>query len=166
MKQCKLIRTKSTMTKSSCGPDPSELCEWRLVWRGDGQGGESGGWIYKHTHTPTLLGDKAVFSWATWWQVSQWSSPWGPSPTSRSFEAQTQRRAGLEWLLGPTRTQCFLVRSLLSCSVHLVNLWSVSVLAPVQQHPAGCSLFTNSAEVDIPVCWVYSWRRSSSCWRH
>lgn len=37
------------MTKSSCCPDPSEPWEWRLPCRGDGQGGESGGWTWTQT---------------------------------------------------------------------------------------------------------------------
>lgn len=40
--------TKSTMTKSSCGPEPSEPWECRLVWRGDVQGGEFGGCTCTH----------------------------------------------------------------------------------------------------------------------
>lgn len=40
--------TKSTMTKSSCGPDPSEPWEWRLACRGDWLGGDSGGWTCTH----------------------------------------------------------------------------------------------------------------------
>ena len=113
------------MTKSSCGPDPSEPWEWRLACRGDGQGGESGGctWTHTHTHTHTYniptgenlcqpktstharanitvnwSQDKPKYS-AVWGKL-----PWGHFPLSPGPEEQMQRRASPDWLLWPTHT--------------------------------------------------------------
>lgn len=161
-----MSHTKSTMTKSSCGPDPSEPWEWRLACRGDGQGGESGGCTWTHTHTHTYILNQVektcvslktsicarpnlTVSWSkdkpkystVWGKL-----PWGHFPPSPGPEEQMQRRAGPDWLLWSTHRH-----------THGLIEWQKMNLASFSCARNMC---------DLPVCWVCSQRLQFSSWMH
>lgn len=84
--------TKSTMTKSSCGPDPSEPWEWRLACRGDWLGGDSGGWTCTHKNQHQRRSRRRGLVCA-----SAQPLPWDRSPPSPGPERRKRRTAGPGW---------------------------------------------------------------------